>query len=53
MGGFSYRGKNIGDFGEIYYAPDASERGEYALPYKVYHRESILEFNVSDIYVNL
>ena len=35
MGGFSYRGKNIGDFGDIYYAPDASTRGEYALPYKV------------------
>lgn len=39
MGGFSYRGKNIGDFGEIYYAPDASERGEYALPYKVDEQE--------------
>lgn len=30
MGGFSYRGKNIGDFGEIYYIPDAAERGAYA-----------------------
>lgn len=35
MGGFSYRGTNIGDFGEIYYAPNESERGDYALPYSV------------------
>ena len=35
MGGFSYRGKNIGDFGEIYYAPNESERGDYALPFDV------------------
>ena len=35
MGGFSYRGKNIGEFGDIYYAPRESERGEYALPFDV------------------
>lgn len=39
MAGFSYRGKNIGDFGEIYYIPDESERGAYALPYKVEEEE--------------
>ena len=35
MAGFSYRGKNIGDFGEIYYIPNESERGDYALPFDV------------------
>lgn len=35
MAGFSYRGKNIGEFGEIQYAPGASERGESMLPYEV------------------
>lgn len=35
MAGFSYRGKNIGDFGDIHYAPEASQRGEQALPYEV------------------
>lgn len=39
MGGFSYRGKNIASFGEMYYIPDASERGEYALPYDVDEEE--------------
>lgn len=39
MGGFSYRGKNIGDFGDVYYIPDESERGEYALPYEVSEQE--------------
>lgn len=39
MGGFSYRGRNIGDFGDIYYIPDESERGEYALPYDVSEQE--------------
>lgn len=39
MGGFAYRGKNIGDFGEVYYIPDADERGDYALPYKVEEQE--------------
>ena len=35
MAGFSYRGKNIGEFGEIQYVPSASERGESMLPYEV------------------
>lgn len=39
MAGFSYRGKNIGDFGDIYYIPDADERGDYALPYEVSEQE--------------
>lgn len=39
MAGFSYGGRNIGSFGEIHYIPDASERGEYALPFKVDEEE--------------
>lgn len=39
MAGFSYGGRNIGSFGEVYYIPDASERGEYALPFKVDEEE--------------
>lgn len=35
MAGFSYRGKNIGEFGNIEFAPSASERGESMLPYEV------------------
>lgn len=40
MAGFSYRGKNIGEFGEIHYAPGASERGESMLPYEVYDEKA-------------
>lgn len=35
MAGFSYRGKNIGEFGEIQYAPGASDRGAQMLPFEV------------------
>ena len=39
MGGFSYRGKNIGEFGDVFYIPDAEERGNYALPFDVSEQE--------------
>ena len=39
MAGFSYGGRNIGSFGDIFYIPNASERGEYALPFKVDEEE--------------
>lgn len=39
MAGFSYRGKNIEDFGAVYYIPNESERGQYALPYDVEEQE--------------
>lgn len=39
MDGFSYRGKNISAFGNVLFAPNESERGEWALPYEVREKE--------------
>lgn len=39
MDGFIYRGKHISDFGNVFYIPNESERGEYAVPYKIEDQE--------------
>ncbi len=40
MGGFTYRGKSISAFGDVYYAPDENQRSDYASQYETYEQET-------------
>lgn len=40
MGGFAYRGKNISSFGNVYYVPDETQRGDYMAQFETYEQET-------------